>query len=404
MWFTSLNGIHDKSINNFSTACIGGVFLSIQKRVKNLRTTITEPLEHMFGTTHSWKREFTVNEFIIFSNKLELIMTSVINHDIKTATSSKGYMTGFTGFAEVVNKIKNKLKKEKFVHEESTVAVDVNYNRPLSHQIEKGLIEVINKTQPPILKLMKIFKIDEVSEYCNELSSILDICRIYRNSNKGVLSHNLPIHDKMEMKPVEEEEVMQRLANLAMECNNTDVGTFDVGDDVTSNDVMIGGVIYDRDSPDHLILNFDVTMFYRFLGCEITNDNVGRMLKCMYESMGTNFEKKKNWGSSNNLQKVKSLNQRWFQATDETIEKLPRKNVLGRDYIFERNGTYYRILSIYKKSYGKWRYEYHADENEPVMAHVQELNYSFFVYNPLPKFYCFKLTNDRNYVGTHITS
>ena len=35
MWFTSLNGIYDKSMNNFSTACIGGVFLAIQKRVKN---------------------------------------------------------------------------------------------------------------------------------------------------------------------------------------------------------------------------------------------------------------------------------------------------------------------------------------------------------------------------------
>ena len=293
MWFTSLNGIHDKSIHNFSTACIGGVFLAIQKRVKNLRTTTTEPLEHMFGTTRSWKREFTVNEFIIFSNKLELIMTSVINHDIKTATSSKGYMTGFAGFAEVVNKVKNKMKKEKFVHEESTVAVDVNYNKPLSHQIEKGLIEVINKTQQPILKLMKIFKINEVSDYCNELSSILDICKIYKNSNKPILSHNFPIHDRMEVKSIEEEEVMQRLANLAMECNTDDVGTNDDSGDLISEDILLDGIIYDKDDPNRLILNFDVKMFYRFLGCEITNENVGRMLASMYASMGTNFEKKK---------------------------------------------------------------------------------------------------------------
>ena len=42
-----------------------------------------EPLEHMFGTTHSWKREFTVNEFIIFSDKLELIMKQVVENGIK---------------------------------------------------------------------------------------------------------------------------------------------------------------------------------------------------------------------------------------------------------------------------------------------------------------------------------
>ena len=104
MWFTSLRGVHEKSISNFTTACVGGVFPAMQKRVRNLHTTTTEPLEHMFGTTRSWKREFTVNEFIIFSNKLELIMTNVINNDIKTATSNKGYMTRFRGFSEVIKK------------------------------------------------------------------------------------------------------------------------------------------------------------------------------------------------------------------------------------------------------------------------------------------------------------
>ena len=31
MWFISLNGVHEKSINNFTTACIGGVFLAMKK-------------------------------------------------------------------------------------------------------------------------------------------------------------------------------------------------------------------------------------------------------------------------------------------------------------------------------------------------------------------------------------
>ena len=35
MWSSSLNGIYSKSINNLSTACIGGVFLAMQKKVKN---------------------------------------------------------------------------------------------------------------------------------------------------------------------------------------------------------------------------------------------------------------------------------------------------------------------------------------------------------------------------------
>ena len=96
------------------------------------------------------------------------------------------------------------------------------------------------------------------------------------------------------MKSVDEEEVMQRLANLAMECNMSDVGINDDGDEHISEDILLDGIIYDKDDPNRLILIFDVKIFYRFLGCEITNENVGRMLESMYASMGTNFEKKNN--------------------------------------------------------------------------------------------------------------
>ena len=65
----------------------------------------------MFEMICSWKREFTVNEFIIFFNKLEIIMKNVIENDINTGTSSKGYMTGFAEFTEVVGRMKKKFKK-----------------------------------------------------------------------------------------------------------------------------------------------------------------------------------------------------------------------------------------------------------------------------------------------------
>ena len=124
----------------------------------------------------------------------------------------------------------------------------------------------------------------------------------------------------------------------------------------------------------------------------------------MYESMGTNFEKTKTCGSSNNLQKVKSLNQRWFKATKNTIEKLLNANLLSRDYIYQKGGTFYRILSVFKKSYSKWRYETHADEGESIMVHVQELGFHLHVYMPTKKYYCFKMTKEKEYIGTHITS
>ena len=69
MWFWSLKGVHQQSKNNFISSCLGGVFLASQKQVHNSRLTTTESIEHSFGTARSWRREFTINEFVIYFNK-----------------------------------------------------------------------------------------------------------------------------------------------------------------------------------------------------------------------------------------------------------------------------------------------------------------------------------------------
>ena len=85
--------------------------MAVQKKVKNLCYTTTEPLEHKFGTTKSWRREFSINEFLTYSNKLDTILKNVIENGICTSSSTKGYMHGFKGFADVVSKIKKNLQK-----------------------------------------------------------------------------------------------------------------------------------------------------------------------------------------------------------------------------------------------------------------------------------------------------
>ena len=40
------------------------------------------------------------------------------------------------------------------------------------------------------------------------------------------------------------------------------------------------------------------------------------------------------------------------------------------------------MLSVSKKSYGKWRYEIYADEGESVMVHVQELGFHLHANTP----------------------
>ena len=74
MWLSSLHGIHKKSHNNFHTACFGGISLSMQRQVKNVRTATTEPQKYMFGTVRSLKGEFVVNEVIIDTKTLEIMI------------------------------------------------------------------------------------------------------------------------------------------------------------------------------------------------------------------------------------------------------------------------------------------------------------------------------------------
>ena len=160
MWFSSLEGVSKISKNNLITSCLGGIFLAVQKRIKNLRFTTTEPLEHTFGTTRSWRREFTINEFPIYSNKLDIILKNVIENGISISSTNKGYMQGFKGFANVVTKIRHKLSQKRSVNKEDTWAVDIDYSSlPIIEQIQEKVVSAITRIRTPVLNIMKVFGI-----------------------------------------------------------------------------------------------------------------------------------------------------------------------------------------------------------------------------------------------------
>ena len=140
---------------------------------------------------------------------------------------------------------------------------------------------------------MKAFKFVEISNYCEEICSILDIYSAYKKLKVGLHALNRPIHDTIENKITDEVEMMQRLANLAMKYNIKDKISLQDNnndDDLIDEDGQFDGVLYDKNDPNHLTLEFDVKMFYRFIGYEICNENASKMLELMYASMGTNFE------------------------------------------------------------------------------------------------------------------
>ena len=183
MWFTSLKGVHQQSKHNFVTSCLGRIFLASQRKICNLWLTTTEPIEHAFGKARSWRRKFTINEFLIYSYKIDFIMKNVLEHDIKTSTSQKGYMHGFQSFANVMKKINLKLSKKEKNNKIDTWAVDIDYlsTTPIVDQMNSKVIEAIRRIQIPVLNLMQLYGMEDISSYCGNINSIAEICSIYQS-------------------------------------------------------------------------------------------------------------------------------------------------------------------------------------------------------------------------------
>ena len=80
-------------------------------------------------------------------------MKNVLQYDIKTSTSQKGYMHGFQGFTNVVKNINLKLSKKDPEQEYDSWAVDIDYNSkiPIVEQINNKAIKAIKRIQGPVL-------------------------------------------------------------------------------------------------------------------------------------------------------------------------------------------------------------------------------------------------------------
>ena len=103
--------------------------------------------------------------------------------------------------------------------------------------------------------------------------------------------------------------------------------------------------------------NSIVRIFLKFISHDISNNNIGHMLYYMSESMNTTMESNKVQGSISSLQKVQSLKGRWFKVAQENVEQLITGNSVERKCIYQKDGKFYRVLSIFKKIYNKWRHE-----------------------------------------------
>lgn len=400
MWFSSLKGVHAQSKHNFVTSCLGGIFLALQRRVRNLRLTTTEPIEHAFGTARGWRREFTINEFLIYSNKIDLIMKNVLKHDIKTSTSQKGYMHGFQSFANVVKQINSKLSKKKSNDTFDPWSVDVDYNSssPVVDQINTKVITAIKRIQAPVLTLMRLYGMEDISLYCSNIESISDICSIYQliNQNKSVsMNSTVSVVSNQEE---EQEKLLECLTNIALDFNTENVDV----DSTDSHPIVESDIITHLMRNDDLIEEtIDCENFFRFISYALSNKNIGMMLHYMSCSMNTLFEKQSVEGSITSLQKVQSLQGRWFKVNTKNVEAIGTGTLIERNCIFLKNGKYYRVMSVFKKSYNKWRHERQGNSKERMKVHLQVLDMYHCAYHAGEnyQYVCEDSTNLGVYIG-----
>ena len=101
------------------------------------------------------------------------------------------------------------------------MAVDVDYNSTISirDQISIKVIYAIKRIHNPVLNLMRVHGMHEISSYCGNIDSISDICYIYHTASwpKYIILGNLNVPD--ENLKNDEEEMMKRLTNLASDFN-----------------------------------------------------------------------------------------------------------------------------------------------------------------------------------------
>ena len=119
-----------------------------------------------------------------------------------------------------------------------------------------------------------------------------------------------------------EEEMMERLTNLALDFN---AGNGNEMNDENKESINLNTIIDDilHNDKTH-VEEFDCENFFNMISNNFRKNNVGNMLCYMSESMTINFEKQKVKGSISSLQKVQSLQGRWFSVKKKkrTLKKL----------------------------------------------------------------------------------
>ena len=82
------------------------------------------------------------------------------------------------------------------------------------------MVQAIKRTQGPVLNLMHLYGIQDISSYCGKIDSVSEICSIYQSTSRQKRSQISNITMNKVDENENEEVMMQGLTNLALDFNN----------------------------------------------------------------------------------------------------------------------------------------------------------------------------------------
>ena len=114
------------------------------------------------------------------------------------------------------------MSKHKFEGELDSWAVNIDYNSsiPVIDQINNKVISAIKRIQGPVLNLMQVFGMEDISSYYGSIDKISDICSIYCSTTKNKF-YKMSLSNVVSKKDEHvNEELLKRLSNLALDFNS----------------------------------------------------------------------------------------------------------------------------------------------------------------------------------------
>ena len=384
MWFTCAKGIHHTTLYNFVVSGMGAICLAIQNDIHNLRLFTSEPAEHFFGNARQFgAREFTVQGFLNFIEKLENVLKGIMM-GLKSTTSSKGYMSGFKGFMDSIKRVTGQ-RKESQQEQRNDVGVEIDYNKPIADQIEPNILMVIQECQHEMMKLLRSMGVVDMthkgSPLCSRIRSMSDLARIVATYAPSSTVQNSPTpvqpweHCRDYSDVLDEDEIEADVQNL-VQCEETlealvrDIRNIDAIEE--DSEIDVENCVHQIMQEHPNVLHVDTSELRKWMqpnACDVDLCSLA-LLTRMKGIMG----KASSRGTSSTNQKVNSLQGRWFAKVDKNVDN-SSSGQLKRNIVVKVDSKFYKITSVYLKSYNKWRIEDSVQVTDKAKVHLTKVRF-----------------------------